>query len=99
MSDYKQEIENLMATVIKEGASDLHLSVGHRPSIRVAGSLLPLVNLPVLTEKDTEGLIEGLLAPELFQEFLQKKESDFSYMSKAGTSGEIQARFRGNAFY
>ena len=99
MTDYKKEIESLMATVIKEGASDLHLSVGHRPTIRVSGNLLPLVNVPELSATDTEGFAKTLLGPELLKDFLINKEMDFSYSSSGGVSGELGSRFRGNAFF
>jgi len=91
--EYKKELKDLILTVIKEGASDLHLSVGVHPAIRVNGSLMPLVKEPVLTPEDCEGLILALLS-DFNQERLKKdKEVDFSYPF------EDKARFRGNAFY
>ncbi len=94
MKDYKQEAESLIALVEKEGASDLHLTVGRSPTIRVSGELLPLINLPALTDEDTRGLVEAFFANEaLAKRFVENKEADFAYMAKDGT------RFRGNAFF
>jgi len=93
MKDYKKELEELILTTIKEGASDLHLTVGRHPTIRVTGSLIPLVKKPVLSFEDTEGLISALLGEERKKEFIQEKELDFSY------SFEDKARFRVNTFF
>jgi len=91
--DHKKELENLVETVVKEGASDLHIAEGRHPSIRVAGFLIPLVKHPVLTRADLEGMINELLTPEFKKRFYETKEIDFS-----SSFGE-KARFRGNGFY
>jgi len=90
--DYKKEIEDLVSLIIKEGASDLHLSVGRTPIIRVSGNLIPLVKKPIVTEADMKGFLKTFLTPEN-QELLEKnKDVDFSYSL-------TNARFRGNAFH
>jgi len=93
MKDYKKELEELILTTIKEDASDLHLTVGRHPTIRVTGSLIPLVKKPILSFEDTEGLIFTMLGEERKQNFIQEKELDFSY------SFEDKARFRVNTFF
>ncbi|MES2087845.1 MAG: type IV pilus twitching motility protein PilT [Patescibacteria group bacterium] len=91
--DYNKELEELIEYVIKEGGSDLHISVGRPPTIRVAGSLIPLVKKPKLTEADTMSLIEILLTPDKRERFLREHEVDFSYSYKN------RVRFRGNGFF
>jgi len=94
MKDYKTMSEELAALVEKEGASDLHLTVGRSPSIRVSGDLLPLVNLPPLTSDDTFGLVSAFVGNEVdMRRFVDGKELDFAYMAKS------TSRFRGNAFF
>ncbi len=93
MKEYNKELTDLILTTIKEGASDLHLSVGRHPTIRVTGSLIPLVKKPVLSPEDTEGLIFAMLEEKKKQEFIQEKEMDFSY------AFEEKARFRVNTFF
>lgn len=93
MNDHKKELDELVATVMKEGASDLHLSQGRHPTIRISGGLIPLLKRPVLTKEDTMNFIDLLLTPENKKIFLENKEIDFSY-SHGG-----HARFRGNGFY
>ena len=91
--DYKKELDDLITTVIREGGSDLHLSEGRHPTIRVASELIPLVKKEALTSKDTSAFLDILLTPENKQRFLSNKEVDFSY--GFGT----QARFRGNGYF
>ncbi|OGG55369.1 type IV pili twitching motility protein PilT [Candidatus Kaiserbacteria bacterium RIFCSPHIGHO2_02_FULL_49_11] len=91
--EYKSELKNLLDTVIHEGGSDLHLSAGNHPTIRVSGSLTPLVKKQPLTPEDTLGLAAELMSPEKKEEFLHTQEVDFSY-----EYGE-QGRFRGNGFF
>lgn len=92
-TDSKKELEELIEYVIKEGGSDLHLSEGREPTIRVSGSLIPLVNKPKLTANDTTGFLDALLTATDKQLFVQEKEIDFSYNYKN------QVRFRGNGYF
>ncbi|OJI09564.1 MAG: type IV pili twitching motility protein PilT [Candidatus Vogelbacteria bacterium CG10_big_fil_rev_8_21_14_0_10_49_38] len=93
MTDYRQEIEELVLIVAKEGASDLHLTAGRHPTIRVSGDLIPLVKKPVLSPEDTLGLAMEILNDENKKLFLEEREVDFSYTPVA------DVRFRGNAFF
>ncbi|MEI7480485.1 MAG: type IV pili twitching motility protein PilT, partial [bacterium] len=91
--DYKLELEDMLTTVIREGGSDLHLSEGRHPTIRVSGVLLPLVRKPILTKEDTFGLAQQLLTKINLDLFVATKEIDFSYNHTTGD------RFRGNGYY
>src|SRR6185295_12385817 len=91
--DYKTELESLIETVIKEGASDLHISAKTNPVIRVSGALIPLLTKAKYTPEDTMGLVNALLSEEKKKAFLATQEVDFSYPYKD------RVRFRGNAFF
>jgi twitching motility protein PilT len=93
LSDYKKELDELVVIVTKEGASDLHLTVGRHPTIRVSGDLIPVVKKPALEPEDTVGLVSVLLTAENRDLLWQNREIDFSYQAAAGV------RFRGNAFF
>jgi len=93
MLNYKKELEELISMVVKEGGSDLHISEGRHPTIRVSGELVSFVKKPVFKKEDTMGLLTELLSEENKEEFLKNKEIDFSY------SFGDEARFRGNAFF
>ena len=93
MSEYKKQLDELMTLVAKEKASDLHLSVGRHPSLRISGELMALVKQPVLTAKDTEGMAFSIITPEEKEKFLKEKSLDLSY------GYEDKARFRVNIFF
>lgn len=86
-------LTELMDVVVKEGASDLHLSEGRVPTIRVSGFLIPLMKLQPLTRQDMEGFLSIFLSPEFKKEFEEKEEVNFAY------GGDAKGRFRGNAFH
>lgn len=91
--DHRKELEELVETVVREGASDLHLSEGRAPTIRVNGNLIPLVKKPALKKEDTNAFLSLLTTKENVDIFYEKKEMDFSYAFKD------KARFRGNAYF
>ena len=93
MDDYKQKLDELLLTTAKQNASDLHLAVGRRPTLRIDGALVPLQKETILTPESAEGLISAFLTPEQKEEFLKNKKHDLSY------SFEDKARFRVNVFY
>ncbi len=91
--DSKQEMESLLAITAEEGGSDLHLSVGRYPTIRIDGRLVPLDKKEILSAKDTYELITSILTPERQEAFLRDQELDMSYELEGRT------RFRVNAFF
>ncbi|MEN9913188.1 MAG: hypothetical protein RLY66_596 [Candidatus Parcubacteria bacterium] len=90
--DYKKEIQDLVDLIIKEGASDLHLSTGRTPIIRISGNLIPLVKKPVLSDADMKGFLNVLLAAPHKEILETQKDVDFSHNLP-------HARFRGNAYF
>lgn len=86
-------INDLLEIVIEEKASDLHLTVGIPPTVRLNGKLVHL-DLPPLAESDTKALIEQLLEgkPIIVERFREKGEVDFSYALKDA------GRFRVNVY-
>lgn len=91
--DYKKELEDLMLNVINEKGSDLHLSEGRHPIMRVNGFLLPLIKKSPVSKADIDGYLNELLSPESKEILRTKKEVDFAY------NYFDSARFRCNAFY
>lgn len=91
--DYKQKLSQLIDIVIAQGGSDLHLSVGMQPVVRVSGSLTPILSEIKLTPEDLAGFITEMVPPATKEKFLKTQESDFSY------AHSNIARFRGNAYF
>ena len=88
--DYKKEIEELINTVVREAGSDLHISAGRSPSIRISGELIVLVKHQPYSKEDALGLLKELLSKEKLETFLKEQEIDFAYAFKN------IARLRGN---
>ncbi len=93
MNDYKQQLEELLMTTGQNNASDIHLSPGNYPILRIDGRLIPLSNKKILDSETLEGLVLALLGDERKTRFVSEKELDFSYESSQGT------RFRANVYY
>ena len=91
--EYAATLKKYISIVAHEGGSDLHLSTGAHPTVRVAGSLAPMLKENPLTAEDTLGFVHAILSPEQEKRFLLEQEVDFAYESEEGF------RFRGNAFY
>jgi twitching motility protein PilT len=89
---YDKEMQKYLTIVTHEGASDLHMSADSRPTLRVDGSLVPMMNEPVLTGEDVMGFAAALLTAEQKEKFIKEQELDFSYQVPGAE------RFRGNAF-
>lgn len=92
MSDYQLELDDLLETAAKEGASDLYLTVGRFPTLRIDGRLAPLAGKKLLLPEDVSGLISILLPKEKKEQFLKQKDILFSY------AFYDKARFRVNLY-
>jgi len=92
--DYYQKLKKIIATAVKEKASDLHISAGHPPTLRIARKLIPLTKEKPLSPEDSQGLAFELMTEDQRKRFLQEKEIDFSYYD-----AENKVRFRVNIFY
>lgn len=83
------EIDRLFDQLLGRGGSDLHLSVGYPPTIRLRGQLEPL-NEPVLDNAKVEELLYELLDPQRLRDFEDRGDLDFAY------GYADKARFRAN---
>lgn len=92
ISEYKKEVDELLLLVAQEQGSDLHLSPGVFPAIRVDSRLAPLNNRPILDPETLEGYALALMGEEKKERFLKEKEADFSYTI------DEKARFRVNIY-
>jgi twitching motility protein PilT len=92
MQDKTQVLNDLIALTLREGGSDIHLTEGRSPAMRVGGELIFLVKENPLSHDDMMGFLEALMGKEKSAHFMDVKELDFAY-----TFGH-EARLRGNAF-
>ncbi len=91
--DYKSKLKDLLTATARQNASDLHMAVGRRPTIRIDGKLIPLQQEPILTPEDTQGFSMALLTPDLKEKLMRNGDVDFTY------AFEDKARFRTNVFF
>ena len=72
------DVAELLRYAVERGASDLHLSAGNVPFIRVDGEMLPAA-VPALDGSDTESAADFLTPPHKAEEFATTNEADFAY--------------------
>jgi twitching motility protein PilT len=85
------QIQQLFKVMVDNDASDLHLTVGSAPAIRISGSITR-IKIGVLTKDDTKRLVYSILTEQQIADFEKNLDLDFSF----GIKG--LARFRGNVF-
>jgi twitching motility protein PilT len=87
------DFADLLLEVLDRRASDLHLTAGAHPTVRVRGRLVPLDDYPILTPGDTREVIYSILTNDQRQRLETNWQIDFAY----GVPG--RARFRVNAYF
>ena len=87
------DFADLLMEVVHRRASDLHLSSGAHPTVRVRGKLAPLEDYPKLSSTDTREIIYSILTGDQRQRLETNWQLDFAYSIPG------HARFRVNAYY
>ena len=87
------DFASLLLEVIERNASDLHLTAGAHPTVRVRGRLQPLEDYPVMTTEQTRETIYSILTNDQRQRLETDWQIDFAYAIPG------RARFRVNAYY
>lgn len=85
------ELQKLLQMVVDKNASDLHLTVGEPPVLRIHGNLEQQEGAP-LTDNDTHGYMKALTSDEQFEKIQHRGGADFGFSFK-----DI-ARFRVSVF-
>ena len=86
------DLNALLATVVSLGASDLHLTAGARPMVRLHGSLQPVEDAPELSPPVIQTLLYAILTQRQRERFEAELELDFAYAVPG------QSRFRVNMY-
>jgi twitching motility protein PilT len=85
-------LRSLLDEMTRKGASDLHVTVGERPKLRIDGDLVDASNGGVLTPRDTLHLAYSILTENQKKRFEIEDELDFSF------GVQNLSRFRGNVY-
>jgi twitching motility protein PilT len=87
------DFAEVLLEVLDRRASDLHITAGTPPMLRVRGRLAPLEGFPVLTPTDTREIVYSILSDSQRQRFENNWQLDFAYQIPG------KARFRVNAYF
>jgi twitching motility protein PilT len=90
--DARTAIDDLLRLTVSVGGSDLHLTAGIAPCIRVNGALCRVEGHAMLTQIDTAAMMGSILTGTQWEQFEERHELDTSY------SIENVSRFRVNVF-
>ena len=87
------DFAEVLMEVVGRRASDLHLTVGAPPMLRVRGRLAPIEGYPVLSTTDTREIVYSILSNSQRQRLETNWQLDFAYQIPGA------ARFRVNAYF
>ncbi|MCR8922459.1 PilT/PilU family type 4a pilus ATPase [Dasania sp. GY-MA-18] len=86
------EIDKLLTIMVEKGASDLFITAGVPPSIKVHGKVVPVTTSPLSPEKTRETVM-GIMNETQRRDFVREKECNFAISARG------IGRFRVSAFY
>ncbi|HID79156.1 MAG TPA: type IV pilus twitching motility protein PilT [Aquifex aeolicus] len=86
-------ITEILEDAVKQGASDIHITVGTKPRVRIDGKIQELTRFPMITPDMSKKLIFEIMKERYRKELEERGQVDFSF----GVPGV--GRFRVNAFY
>jgi twitching motility protein PilU len=86
------DIEKLLSLMVEKGASDLFITAGVPPSVKINGKVVPVTTTPLSPEKTRETVL-GVMNETQRREFVQTKELNFAISARG------IGRFRVSAFY
>jgi twitching motility protein PilT len=87
------DFADVLLEVLNRRASDLHITAGAPPMVRVRGRLTPLEGYPVLSPTETREIVYSILSNAQRQKFENNWQLDFAYQIPG------RARFRVNAYF
>jgi twitching motility protein PilT len=91
-ADARQDLDGLLTLLVESGGSDLHITAGIAPCVRVNGALAPVEGRQKLNPPRTEDLVRSILSPAQWARFEEHQELDTAY-ALPGVS-----RFRVNVY-
>src|SRR5438874_13688756 len=84
-------LEELLQLLVQRGGSDLHITAGSPPRIRIDGKLMP-TEFDTLTKEESQKIVYGVLSEDQIAKFEKELELDFSF------GVDNLGRFRTNVF-
>src|SRR3982074_3778702 len=87
------DFAEILLEIVDRRASDLHLTAGAPPMVRVRGRLTAMEGYPALTPTDTREIVYSILSNDQRQKLENNWQIDFAYSIPG------RARFRVNAYF
>ena len=87
------DFADVLTTMVDSRASDVHLTPGFPPALRVRGRIVPMDDYPKLTPQDTREIVYSILNDSQRKRFENQQQLDFAYAIPG------VARFRVNCFF
>src|SRR5690606_6877712 len=87
------DFASVLSRMVELRASDVHLSPGFKPAMRVRGAIKPMEDFPARTPADTREIVYSILNDAQRKDFENNLQLDFAYAIPN------VARFRVNAFF
>jgi len=84
------QIDRLFQYLVESGGSDLHLSEGQPPKVRVHGGVSAIPNEAVLDGTNLHSMLQEICDPKAFEGYMETGDLDFAYEM------DVQSRFRCN---
>jgi len=91
--NYREQMETMLKAMIERGASDLHLSCGHKPYYRIDGEMQPDDTFHVLESEELFRMLFSIAPKRNRDEFMKHKDTDCAYAI------EGVSRYRCNFFF
>jgi twitching motility protein PilT len=88
-----ETLKRLLDEAVKRDASDVHLTVGRYPTLRIYGELVPLSDEQMLTGESVQELIGELMTKDQKERFIKNRQLDFAYPYAD------RVRFRASVFF
>ena len=86
-------LSQIINQIISSKGSDIHLTTGAKPILRIKNRLITIEDEVILTKASIDEILDSMIGKDKLDELYSGKEQDFAYTFK-----ELNARFRVNAF-
>lgn len=86
-------LSSIVSQIVNSKGSDIHLTTGAKPILRIKSRLITIEDAPVLTKEMVDSVLELMIDKNQIDELYSGIEKDFAY-----TYTDLNARFRVNAF-
>ncbi len=93
LQEREVKIVDILNLAVQKNASDIHITAGARPSLRIDGKIVQLLEYPILTPDLTQRMAYSVMSEKHKKQLEERRQVDFSFGIKN------LGRFRANVFF